>query len=209
MIHPDTDLRFISPEIGWGVVATKLIPKGTITWVFDPLDQVFTPDDIRLLHPVYREKLQTYCYRDNEGNFVLCWDNARFVNHSFNSSCMSTAYNFEMAVRDIHPGEELTDDYGYLNITEPFDCLPENGSTRSRVMPDDLLTFHEEWDAKLRDAFKLLSEVRQPMIGLIEKKYFQKVAEVASGKAEMDSIISCYYPGKDNVFAEFGDKIIR
>ena len=32
MIHPDTELRFISPEIGFGVFATKLIPQGTITW---------------------------------------------------------------------------------------------------------------------------------------------------------------------------------
>lgn len=203
MIHPDTDLRYISPEIGWGVVATKLIPKGTITWVFDPLDQVFTPDDIRLLHRVYRDKLQTYCYRDNEGNFVLCWDNARFVNHSFNSSCMSTPYNFEIAVRDIHRGEELTDDYGYLNLTEPFDAAPEPGSSRSRVMPDDLLSFHDRWDTQLRDAFRLLSKVQQPMIGMLEKKHLQKVADITSGKAELDSIINCYYPGRDNVFAEF------
>jgi len=35
MIHPDTEVRFINDEIGYGVVAKKLIPKGTITWVQD------------------------------------------------------------------------------------------------------------------------------------------------------------------------------
>lgn len=33
MIHPDTELRFINPEIGYGVFATQFIPRGTITWV--------------------------------------------------------------------------------------------------------------------------------------------------------------------------------
>jgi hypothetical protein len=42
MIHPDTELRFINEKIGHGVVATKFIPKGTITWVLDKLDRVFT-----------------------------------------------------------------------------------------------------------------------------------------------------------------------
>jgi len=29
---------------------------------------------------------------------------------------MSTAYDFEIAVCEIHPGKQLTDDYGYLNV---------------------------------------------------------------------------------------------
>lgn len=38
MIHPDTELRFINEKIGYGVVALKLIPRGTITWALDKLD---------------------------------------------------------------------------------------------------------------------------------------------------------------------------
>jgi len=133
MIHPHTQLQFINPQIGYGVVATSFIPKGTITWIFDPLDQVFTPGEIKKLAPVFQDKLNTYTYRDHEGNFILCWDHSRFVNHSFHSNCISTAYNFELAVRDIQPGEELTDDYGYLNVTEPFICLPEPGTSRTMV----------------------------------------------------------------------------
>ena len=201
MIHPDTQLQFISPEIGYGVVATKFIPKGTITWVLDPLDQVFTPEEIGKLAPVFQERLHIYSYRDANGNFVLCWDNSRFVNHSFHSNCISTAYNFELAVRDIYPGEELTDDYGYLNVTEPFDCLPEKGTTRTRVLPDDLLHFSGEWDAKLKDAFKKFNKVPQPFLHLIDQKFKDKVFDVAAGRAEMDSIRNCYYAGKKKVFA--------
>jgi uncharacterized protein len=201
MIHPDTELRFISQEIGYGVVATKLIPKGTITWVSDPLDHVFTPGEVEKMSAIFQEKLHIYGYRDHVGNFVLCWDNSRFVNHSFRSSCMSTAYNFEIAVRDIYPGEELTDDYGYLNITEPFEALPEPGTGRTMVMPDDLLHFSDEWDAQLIDAFRNFSKVPQPFFKLIDEQYKSKVMAIAEGRAEMDSIRSCYYAGKEKVSA--------
>jgi SET domain-containing protein len=143
MIHPDTELRFISKEVGYGVVATKFIQKGTITWAMDKLDRLFDESEILQFDALYRQILDTYCYRDSRGKHVLCWDIARFVNHSFDSNCITTAYEFEIAVRDIQPGEQLTDDYGYLNISEPFDCEKEMGSKRSRVMPDDLLHFHQ------------------------------------------------------------------
>ena len=193
MIHPNTELRFISPEKGFGVVATELIPKGTITWAFDALDQVFTPVQFAAMDPRYRAILDKYSYRDHDGVYILCWDNARYLNHSFLSSCITTTYNFELAVRDIHPGEELTDDYGYLNLDKPWDCLPEPGSSRTRVMPDDLLHFHEEWDALLRDAFRVYNQVAQPLSWLIEEPYRDKVASIASGNAEMDSILNCYF----------------
>src|SRR5688572_7224862 len=125
MIHPDTELRVINDVVGYGVVATKFIPKGTITWALDKLDRIFTPNQFKDLDAVYQQVLEKYTYRNQDGNYVLCWDNARFVNHSFNSNCLTTAYEFEIAIRDIHPGEELTDDYGYLNIDEPFEALPE------------------------------------------------------------------------------------
>lgn len=193
MIHPDTELRFISPEIGFGVVATKLIPKGTITWAFDALDQIITPPALEQMHPLQKVYLEKYCYRDQNGDYVLCGDHSRFVNHSFRSSCISTAYNCELAVRDIYPGEELTDDYGYLNPTEPFDCVPEPGSTRSQVLPDDLLNFHAEWDAQLLEAFKKFNYVEQPLLNLLEPEQREKVLAVAAGRQQMESILTCYY----------------
>ncbi len=201
MIHPDTELRFISAEKGYGIVATKFIPKGTITWVLDPLDRAFTPEEIKKLDPVYQDKLDTYSYRDHDGRFVLCWDNSKYINHSFHSNCITTAYNFELAVRDIQAGEELTDDYGYLNVTEPFECLPEPGTSRRMVMPDDLLHFHGEWDAKLKDAFRHFNKVPQPFLNLIDARYKAKVCDVAAGRAEMDSILNCYYAGETKALA--------
>jgi hypothetical protein len=199
MIHPDTELRFINEKIGYGVVALKLIPKGTITWVLDKLDRIFSPGQISLMDELYQQVLEKYTYRNAEGNHILCWDNARFVNHSSHANCITTAYEFEIAVRDIHPGEELTDDYGYLNLDEPFEVVPEAGSNRNVVYPDDLLRYYPEWDEKLLKAFPELLKVDQPLFNLLENKVQEKVKKIAKGETKMDSILNCYYPsGKRN-----------
>ena len=74
MMHPDTELKFINKEKGYGVVATKFIPAGTITWVLDRLDKVYRPSQYKALEPIYRNILDIYTYRNNEGNFILCWE---------------------------------------------------------------------------------------------------------------------------------------
>ena len=162
MIHPHTELRFISDEIGHGVVATKFIPAGTITWVLDKLDRTFTIGDFKKLDKLYQDILEFYTYRNSKGNYVLCWDHGRFVNHSFKSNCLSTAYDFEIAIRDIHPGEQLTDDYGYLNIETPFRAA-EEGTKRKVVYPDDLKNYHTVWDKKIAAVFPKINELEQPL----------------------------------------------
>lgn len=193
MMHPHTELRYISDQIGYGVFATQYIPQGTITWILDELDQKLEESYLNALESAMRNQLLKYCYRDHQGKYVLCWDIARYVNHSFTASCISTAYEFELAVRDIYPGEELTDDYGYLNLDEPFECIREPGSSRTRVMPDDILHFYAEWDEKAIGAMQFFNQVEQPLAYLVDPKFVDKVNAVSAGKAKMDSILSCYY----------------
>lgn len=195
MIHPDTELKFISDEIGYGVVAKKFIPKGTITWVQDKLDREFTPKEIAKMEPIYRDIAATYCFRNKSGNFVLCWDIGRYVNHSFNSNCLSTAYDFEIAIRDIQPGEELTDDYGYLNIEQPFRGKDE-GTKRKVVYPDDLVRYHKTWDKKISQIIPHVPKVEQALGKLIDKNLWTKIERFAKGEEQMDSIIKNYYDEK-------------
>jgi hypothetical protein len=199
MIHPDTELRFINDIIGYGVVAKKLIPKGTITWVQDELDQIFTPQKAQSLSPLMQDYLEIYCFTNGAGNKVLCWDNAKFVNHSFNSSCMSTAYDFEIAIRDIQPGEQLTDDYGYLNISEPFEVVDE-GTERKIVYPDDILRYHEEWDQSIKDSYDNIKTVDQPLKKFISQKNWDEFKLAMSGETELKSLLTCYFdPAKLSV----------
>ena len=194
MIHPKTELKFISEDVGYGVVATDFIPAGTITWVLDKFDREFTPEDVRNLEPIYQNILDTYTYRNNKGNFVLCWDIGRFVNHSFNSNCLTTAYDFEIAIRDIHPGEQLTDDYGYLNISEPFKGIDE-GTKRKTVYPDDLVKYYKVWDKKIEKVFGKIVVHEQPLKALIKDTLWLKIENIVNGKQPIDSILNNYYSG--------------
>ena len=194
MIHPKTELKFISNEIGYGVVATEFIPAGTITWALDDLDREFTPSKLMKMNPLYQNILDTYCYRNNKGNYVLCWDYGRYVNHSFKSNCISTAYDFEIAIRDIQPGEELTDDYGYLNVSEHFTGIDE-GTRRKTVYPDDLLNHYQTWDKQLIKNFPNIIKVEQPLKSLITPKLWNDITSIAEGKKDMDSILKNYFAG--------------
>lgn len=194
MIHPHTELKFINNEIGFGVVAKELIPKGTITWILDELDKEFTPEEIEQLSDMHQYILDIYTFRNDKGNYVLCWDNARYVNHSFKSNCLTTAYDFEIAIRDIHPGEQITDDYGYLNIPRPFRAADE-GTKRKTVYPDDLVRYHKTWDKQLIEAFRFIPIVKQPLKMLIPDDLWHKIEKISLGKREMASIINCYYSG--------------
>jgi hypothetical protein len=186
MIHPHTALAFISDDIGHGVVATRFIPRGTITWVRDDLDQVITPARLRRMEPVYRQIVEKYCFRDGAGDHILCWDMARFMNHSCDPTCLSPGYNFEIAVRDIQPGEELTDDYGMLNIDSAFQCLCGKGRCRGEVTPQDVVTLADGWDGQIRDCFHEIRAVDQPLWHLVKEQ-----AEVESALSGQQPIASC------------------
>ena len=130
MLHPDTELKYVSPEIGYGIFATALIPNGTITWVKDELDRIVPKEDLEKLNPANLENLLKYSYRNYRGDYVFCWDLTRYVNHSYRPNSILTPLGFEIAIRDILPGEEVTNDYGTLNIIESFECA--NGPSHER-----------------------------------------------------------------------------
>ena len=192
MLHPNSKVQLINKDKGFGVVATSFIAKGTFTWVQDSLDRVFTRKQYQAFSDSYKDILDTYTFRNKKGQYVLFWDNARFVNHSFNSNCLSSAYDFEIAIRDIQEGEELTDDYGYLNIKEPFKGI-EEGSKRKYVYPNDLTKYYKVWDKKLFSAIKYVELVEQPLKEYIPKQNWRIAIEIARGIKSMESILSLYY----------------
>lgn len=193
MIHPHTELRYINEQMGFGVFATQFIPKGTITWALDELDQILEPNYLDTVDKYKGEIIKKYAYRNQEGKFVLCWDLGRYVNHSFHANCMGTAYEFEIAIRDIYPGEQLTDDYGTLNVDEPFECIAEDGTERRIVYPDDLLTYYEEWDQQVLSALNHFFEVEQQLFHLVRPEFVGKVKGAATDQFLRDSIQTIYY----------------
>jgi hypothetical protein len=194
MTHPNTELKFISDVVGYGVVTTAFAPAGTITWVLAKFDREFTPDEVKNLDPINQNILDTYTYINNNGNYVFCWDIGHFVNHSFKSNCLTTAYDFEIAIRDIQPGEELTDDYGYLNISKPFKGINE-GTKRKTVYPDDLLKYDKVWDKKIEKVFTNIVKHEQPLKVAVNEDLWLKIENIIKGKQHIDSFLNNHYSG--------------
>jgi len=190
LIHPDSELRFVSPAIGYGLFATRLIPMGSITWAADPLDQIIAPARLATLPAMLSCHVHRYSYLNGRGDRILCWDHGRFVNHSCAAACLSPGFDFEIAVRDIQPGEEITDDYGTLNLEEPFECLCGSKHCRGRVLPDDPMRHAPEWDALLARAFPALAKVEQPLWHLVTEK--AAVEQVLAGNAAVPSCLTHY-----------------
>ena len=164
MIHPATELRFIHPAIGYGVFATRFIPKGTILWALDEFDRVLSLDEVRALPDLLRTQVETYAYVDSSGSFILCWDFGRYMNHSCEPTSRSVGEAFEIAVRDIHPGEQLTCEYGVLNMSGSFACACETPSCRGTIGPADLAAHWPRWDEEAAEAFRAALTVDQPLL---------------------------------------------
>ncbi|MFV0438708.1 MAG: SET domain-containing protein [Desulfopila sp.] len=194
MIHPHTAVTYINDDKGYGLIATRPIPRGTITWTLDRLDRVISQAEMARQDPRYHEILMKYSFRNSRGEYIFCWDNGRYINHSFNANCCLTPYNFEIAIRDIDRGEELTDDYGYLNIIEPFAASPEGGE-RTVVYPDDLLKYAEIWDRQLAAAFPEVPRRKQPLAPFLEPEIVRTLRDIAEGRIALPSIRTCYYDG--------------
>ncbi len=196
MLHPHTELRFVSPEIGYGIFATAFIPKGTITWVKDELDRIIPKEKIKEFSPANLENLLKYTYRTSTGDYFFCWDLTRFVNHSFTPNSMLTSLGFEIAIRDINIGDEMTNDYGTLNIIEKFQCA-HSPSTNHRefVCPDDLQRFHAKWDLMIDSAFSFINKVNQPLENFLSTDQTKEIENIKNGLKKIPSIIDNYFPG--------------
>ena len=196
MLHPHTELRFVSPEIGYGIFATSFIPKGTITWVKDELDRIIPKEKINEFSAANLENLMKYTYRTSSGDYFFCWDLTRFVNHSFTPNSMLTSLGFEIAIRDIHIGDEMTNDYGTLNIIEKFQCAySPSANHREFVCPDDLLNYHAKWDSMIGSAFAFLKEVNQPLENFLNHNQTREIEDITKGLKQIPSIINNYFQG--------------
>lgn len=102
---------------GLGVFAVEAIAAGTEIWRFTPgLDRDLAPDEVAAFPPDIRAWLDHFAYLDRWlGRWILCVDEARFMNHSDRPNTRqeraADPYGVDSAARDIAAGEEITCDY--------------------------------------------------------------------------------------------------
>lgn len=100
---------------GLGLFAAQSIPQGTLVQKFVPgIDLEITRDKFAALDDVAKRQILHYAYKHQQsGNYILCADDTRFLNHSENPNLISDSLDEEIdiAARDIAEGEELTVNY--------------------------------------------------------------------------------------------------
>lgn len=186
MIHPDTELRPISAVIGFGVFATRRIPKGTVTWVLDALDFVMPSERAEQLPRGYQAIFDRYCFRDSDGNQILCWDFARYMNHSCDPTTLSIGALCDIAARDIEEGEQLTCEYALLNMPD-MQCMCGSPRCRGRVRAEELPKLAPAIDAATKLLAPLIPKVGQPLMEFMLPQNRDPLMLIAAGKAPVPS----------------------
>jgi hypothetical protein len=166
MIHPATELKFVNEVIGYGVFATSRIPRGTMTYVKDELEICISSARFDQLKPSLREQVEKYSYKTRQQTRIISWDIAKYMNHSCHANSMSSGWGFEIALRDISAGEEITDEYGLFNMEYAFPLSCNEPGCRGMLYPDDVLVYGELWDEQLRLALDDFLTVEQPLLGV-------------------------------------------
>ena len=192
MIHPDTELRLISREIGLGPVATRFMPRGTLAWVLDRFDILMTPQEVEALAPPFREIAERYSYVDPTGVSILCWDHARYMNHHCEPAVRGVTPQFQILVRDVHPGEELTCEYAECNI-DFLDCRCGSPRCRHTIRGEDLITHGAAWEEEVRAALVQSRTVPQPLWRYILDP--EPVREVIEGRQPPIPMRGFFYSG--------------
>lgn len=95
-----------------GLHSAAAIPAGTRIWRFTPgVDWRMTSRELRAFPEPFQGWLRQYLYQDEDGSWVLCGDNGRFMNHHPDPNCSDADPEWTVTVRDVAAGEELTCNY--------------------------------------------------------------------------------------------------
>lgn len=181
MIHPHTEIKYINDQIGFGVFATAFIPKGTIVYAKDLYEVEVSADEYRRLHPMLQQTIEKYSYIDENGKRIVSWDTAKYVNHCCHSNTISTGYGFEIARRDIYPGEEITDDYGLFNLEYTMELNCTRQGCRGMVEAADLDRYYPKWDKEIKGLLKLIVDIEQPLWPILSEDTLKQLQKFLNG----------------------------
>lgn len=169
MLISSAVLRWVSNEKGHGIFAKEFIPKGTITFVNDALDIYLDPNDPKFQKEPYLSLLDRYAYNAPDGRLVLCWDFGKYMNHCCWPNTLSTGYGFDIAIKDIAIGEEITTDYGTISTGHEMVFQCEKANCRKGITNESFDQCAKLWDEQILEALKLSDKVTQPLWNLLEK----------------------------------------
>lgn len=172
MLHPDCYLKFINDKVGYGIFAKKFIPKGTLIWVIDKLDQVVTPEEFGLLPECYVPTFMWFSFLDINSNYVLCWDSGKFINHHCDPTCSGSEFGFDIAIKDIQVDEEITDDYTRFIPKQhhAFKCECNANNCQEFIKFGYTIEQNREWQVALKSAVSEYATVEQKLVIFLQEE---------------------------------------
>jgi hypothetical protein len=180
MIHPHTTIQHVSDTVGYGVFATQDIPEGTIVYVKDSMELEISPMEFLTHQKEIQEVIEKYSYMDQRGYRIVSWDFAKYVNHCCNYNTISTGYGFEIAIRDIKAGEQITDEYGIFNLEYEIDLTCAYDNCRQVLKPKDFDSYYQKWDEVIKKSLTKMNDVTQPLLVFVDE----------NSKIELNSFLS-------------------
>jgi hypothetical protein len=123
-----------------------------------------------LTDPRYLPHIKRYSYMDPEGNHLVSWDLTKYINHCCQCNTMLSPYGFEMAIRDIAPGEEITEEYAMYDFWQEMDLACEQTPCRKRQTFGDFDQLWRGWDAQMKTALVNFFKVPQPLLAFLDAK---------------------------------------
>ena len=193
MMHPHTNVRFVNDSIGRGVFACRNIAAGTLVWVRSDLDPAYSVERLSRMSSACRAYVNRYAYVDQRGDFVLCIGNGKYVNHSCDPATLSFPPEFNLAVRDIALGQEITCDYGVSVLPAPLLCQCGAANCRKTVLPDDARRMLPQWDAALSRVLRLVRQVEQPLLPFLSNP--EILEDLVEGRRDLQSHRRLYGAG--------------
>jgi uncharacterized protein len=193
MIHPNTKLKYINSEVGYGVFATRDMPAGTLIYVRDQLELTISQSEFLDLKKALQDQVEKFSYIDENGDRIVSWDMGKYVNHNCDSNTISTGYGFEIATRDIKEGEEITDEYGIFNLEYEMSCQCGAANCRSKISPNDFETYFESWDERIRQVIFEMFNVDQALAPYLDDNNLKELKELMNLPLNYKSVYSQRY----------------
>lgn len=163
MVHPDT---FVQPTgKGLGLFTKRHFKRGEILWIADDFDLKIPVQEYLSIDEKQLRILNVYSYLDYRNRVIVPWDAGKYVNHSCapNSTGLLEFDNVSIALRDIHAGEEIVEDYCcYYGHFETFTCLCGSPNCRGVIGNDD--SYDPELRLHLEDLAPLMLSIDQHLL---------------------------------------------
>lgn len=189
MLNSSLRIQWISDEKGYGVFASKDIRKGTVTFALDPLDIVIEKSQVKKQSDIVKYYIDRFSYEGPDGSRIISWDFGKYMNHCCSANTLTTGYGFEIAIRDIQAGEEVTDDYRIFTTDHQLNMSCDKPNCTQSLdfnYEEHLIT---RWDNQIREALMMFNYVDQELKPFIPIKALSQVNGFITGQADYLSVV--------------------